>query len=33
MGAANDAQADPLPSWNDSELKQSILTFVQAMAD
>jgi len=26
------AQADPLPSWNEGEVKQSIVTFVQAVA-
>jgi len=27
------AQADPLPSWNDGEVKQSILAFVQAVTN
>ena len=33
MIVANADQADPLPSWNDGELKRSILTFVQSVAD
>ena len=31
--AANAAQADPLPSWNDGAAKRSILAFVQAVTD
>ena len=31
MSAANAAQADPLPSWNEGTSKQSIVTFVQAV--
>ena len=27
------AQPDPLPSWNDGEVKQSIVKFVQAVTD
>jgi phosphoglycolate phosphatase-like HAD superfamily hydrolase len=33
MRTGDGAQVDPLPSWADGELKQSILTFVQAVAD
>jgi len=29
----NGAQTDPLPSWNDGELKQTILSFVELVAD
>jgi haloacid dehalogenase-like hydrolase len=29
VGVANAAQTDPLPSWNDTAAKRSILTFVQ----
>ena len=31
--AMNGAQTDPLPSWNDGELKQTILSFVELVAD
>ena len=33
MVVANAAQADPLPSWNEGEPKQNILTFVHSVAD
>ncbi len=33
VGVANTSQADSLPSWNDSEPKRSILTFVQSVVD
>jgi len=33
MVNANFTQADPLPSWNDGEVKRSIFTFVQSVAD
>ena len=33
MSQTNAAQADPLPSWNDGEVKRSILTFVESVTD
>ena len=33
MDAANAAQADPLPAWNDGAVKRNIQGFVQAVTD
>jgi hypothetical protein len=33
VDVANAAQADPLPSWNDTETKRSIRAFVRSVTD
>ena len=33
MDVGNAAQADPLPSWNDCDVKRSILAFVRSVTE